>query len=218
MSFGLSRGKVLDIGSVGLTQDEMPSGEPGQFDPQSWFKIQLSPLEIEIGSGKGTFLLQEATQRKQVNFLGIEWSAEFFRYAADRLRRHYLANVKIMHDDATEFICYWCKDSIADAIHLYFSDPWPKKRHHKRRVIQDTTLKHFYRILKPGGTVHVVTDHDELWEWNLSHFKRHANLFSMKSFTPAISASTDELVGTNFERKYKNEGRLIKSVTLEKIS
>ena len=134
MSFGLARGKALDVGGVGIEMRTLPSPDDGLIDPRSWFEDPSKPLEIEIGSGKGTFLLQEAKQRSEVNYLGFEWAGEFYRYAADRIRRNHLNNAKVVYGDATEFLKFWCKEQIADVIHLYFSDPWPKKRHHKRRV------------------------------------------------------------------------------------
>ncbi len=161
MSFGLSRGKTLDVSGIGIDMRNLPPFEEGRIDPRNWFKDSSAPFEIEIGSGKGTFLLQEAQKRVAPNYLGFEWAAEFYRYAADRLRRNHIPNVKMVHGDATEFLNYWCEDSIADVIHLYFSDPWPKKKHHKRRVVQDATLEIFHRVLKPNGSLHVVTDHDE---------------------------------------------------------
>ncbi|MDE1037864.1 MAG: hypothetical protein OR996_03360, partial [Phycisphaerales bacterium] len=92
MSFGLSRGKTLDVGDVGIDMRALPSFEEGRIDPRSWFANTDAPLEIEIGSGKGTFLLQESQQRVEPNYLGFEWAAEFYRYAADRLRRNHIQN------------------------------------------------------------------------------------------------------------------------------
>jgi len=217
MSFGLSRGKTLDVGNVGIDLRSLPPCEDGRIDPRNWFKDGSSPLEIEIGSGKGTFLIQESQLRKEPNYLGFEWASEFYRYAADRIRRHHLSNVKMMHGDATEFLRFWCEDHVADVIHLYFSDPWPKTRHHKRRVIQDSTLEHFHRVLKLGGVVHVVTDHDDLWEWCEEHFQKHTNLFTQQPFNSTSSADDGELVGTNFERKYRREGRPFHSTTLVRV-
>jgi len=217
MSFGLSRGKTLDVGEVGIDMRSLRSFEDGHIDPRQWFSDESVPFEIEIGSGKGTFLLQEAQQRTNPNYLGIEWTSEFYRYAADRIRRNHLANVKMMHGDATEFLRFWCEDNVADVIHLYFSDPWPKTRHHKRRVIQDQTLETFHRVLKQGGIVHVVTDHDDLWRWCVEHFQKHINLFTQSAFQGAPSASEGELVGTNFERKYRREGRPFHATTLRRI-
>ena len=217
MSFGLSRGKTLDVGDIGIEMQSLPPCENGRIDPRNWFNNTVAPLEIEIGSGKGTFLLQEARQRSKPNYLGFEWASEFYRYASDRIRRHHLENVKMMHGDATEFLRYWCEDTVADVIHLYFSDPWPKTRHHKRRVIQNRTLETFHRVLKQGGIVHVVTDHDDLWQWCEEHFQKHTSLFTQSEFQGAISAGDGELVGTNFERKYRREGRPFHATTLTRI-
>ena len=217
MSFGISRGKTLDVGDVGINQHTLPSPEEGRIDPRHWFVECGYPLHIEIGSGKGTFLIQEGTIHQETNYLGFEWAQEFYRYAADRIRRHHSTNIKIMNGDATEFLQHWCVSSVVDVIHLYFSDPWPKKRHHKRRVIQDATLTEFHRVLKNGGLVHIVTDHELLWKWDLEHFERNNHLFEMQPFKPVESADEHELVGSNFERKYKQEGRSFYATTLHRI-
>jgi tRNA (guanine-N7-)-methyltransferase len=195
----------------------LPPSTEGRVDPRNWFAEPSKPFEIEIGSGKGTFLLQETHKRPEPNYLGFEWTAEFYRYAADRLRRNHISNVKMVYGDATEFLHFWCEDAIADVIHLYFSDPWPKARHHKRRVIQDNTLALFHRVLKKSGVVHVVTDHDALWGWCEEHFTRNTTLFDRVEFGAAKSADEGELVGTNFERKYKREGRPFHATTLVRM-
>lgn len=207
----------MDVGDVGIDLRSLPPCHDGRIDPRKWFENDGAPLEIEIGSGKGTFLIQEAEHRMEPNYLGVEWASEFYRYAADRIRRHHLTNVKVMHGDATEFLKFWCEDNVVDVIHLYFSDPWPKTRHHKRRVIQDETLNTFYRVLKKNGVIHIVTDHDKLWQWCDEHFQRHTNLFTQQSFNDASSSNEGELVGTNFERKYRREGRPFHSTTLVRV-
>lgn len=214
MSFGLSRGRELDVSGWGIDRAELPPFEAGPVDPRRWFARPELPLEIEIGSGKGTFLLQEARARPEVNLLGIEWAKEFWRYAADRLRRHGLPNVRLLHDDATEFIRHRLPSAVVRTIHLYFSDPWPKTRHHKRRVVQEATLRDFHRVLEPGGAIHLVTDHDQLWAWYEEHALRAADLFERRPFAPPASATGEEVVGTNFERKYRREGRPFHAMTL----
>ena len=213
MSFGLSRGRTLDVGDVGIDLDDLPSHDEGRLDPRAWFEEESRPLEVEIGSGKGTFLVQEAAKCSETNFLGIERAAEFYRYGADRLRRHALDNVHMLHADAVDFMRYWCADAVVSVIHLYFSDPWPKKRHHKRRVIQSRTLMEFHRVLQEGGEVRIVTDHDELWAWCQEHAAEHESIFARRPF----AGGDDELVGTNFERKYSQEGRAFHAMTLTRI-
>lgn len=217
MSFGLSRGRTLNIEGFGLEQSDLPPVDEGRVDPRTWFVIPDRPLEIEIGAGKGTFLVQEAPHHPEVNWLGIEWAGEFYRYAADRMRRHHLDNVRLLHADAVEFLRFWCANGVARAIHLYFSDPWPKKRHHKRRVVQDHTLREFHRVLEPGGQVRLVTDHEGLWAWYEDHAARHGDLFARQSFSPPCSAGDGEIVGSNFERKYRRDGRPFLAMTLVKV-
>jgi tRNA (guanine-N7-)-methyltransferase len=216
MSLGLSRGRVLDPEGFGIEQSQLPPFEEGRIDPRAWFERADPPFEIEIGTGKGTFLVQQAPLRPQVNYLGIEKTLEFYRYTADRIRRRGLANVKILRANAAEFLHFWCADDVVAVVHLYFSDPWPKKRHHKRRVIQDQTLADLHRVIAPGGELRLVTDHDELWAWYEDHARRHEHLFERRPFDRVESAGADEIVGSNFERKYRPEGRPFHAMTLAK--
>ena len=214
MSFGLNRGRELQYEGYGIVREDLPAIEEGVFDPRSCFKDPERPFELEIGSGKGTFLVQQAVLQPETNFLGIEWAGEFFRYAADRIRRRRIENVRVLHDDATEFVRYRMPDAMCKVVHIYFSDPWPKSRHHKRRVIQDETLKQFHRILAPGGEIRLVTDHEELWQWYEDHASRHEDLFERRPFIKPESAGDGEVVGSNFERKFQREGRLFQAMAL----
>jgi tRNA (guanine-N7-)-methyltransferase len=216
MTHRLSRGKQPDTEGIGIAQADLPPFEQGRIDPRTWFERPDLPLHVEIGSGKGTFLVQQAPLQPDVNYLGIERSPEFYRYAADRVRRHALANVRVLHGDAVEFIRFWCADEVVAVMHVYFSDPWPKSRHHKRRVVQDRTLEDFHRILVAGGELHLVTDHESLWAWYEDHATRHADRFERRPFDRVDSAGEGEIVGSNFERKYQQEGRVFRGLTLVK--
>ncbi|MEZ6244013.1 MAG: hypothetical protein R3B57_13335 [Phycisphaerales bacterium] len=249
MSFGLGHGRALDpaLGVVGVGADELPplpdsvldDPDAGRVDPRAWFANPGAPFEIEIGSGKGTFLIQQGALEPQVNYLGIEWAGEFYAYAADRVRRRReadgsLANVRLLHTDATEFLRWRCPEGIARVIHLYFSDPWPKSKHHKKRVVQDRFLADAWRVLAPGGELRVVTDHDGLWAWCLEHFHRWTHgtppdegvasrtggrgAFELIAFDRPGSARDHELVGTNFERKFRVEGRSFHSGVLRRVA
>lgn len=216
-----------------LPDAAMTDPEAGRVDPRNWYPHRADNsgrrFEIEIGSGKGTFLLQQAGLSPEVDYLGIEWAAEFCKYAADRVRRAGLANVRLLRTDATEFIRWRVPDAVADVIHLYFSDPWPKSKHHKKRVVQDRFLAEAWRVLKPGGEIRVVTDHDELWAWDREHFDRwcyngpcphHTGpvpAFAEEAFAAPPSAKPGELVGTNFERKFRVEGRGFHATVLRKL-
>jgi len=235
MSFGLSRNRPLDTapGRVAVAPEELPPipddarvrPESARVDPRAWFPDPSRPLEIEIGSGKGTFLLQEAGARPGVNFLGIEYAREFFAYAADRIRRHALPNVRLLHADAAAFLHWRVPDRVVRVLHLYFPDPWPKSRHHKRRMVQEQFLRDAHRVLEPGGRLRVVTDHDGYWAWMTGQFARvlgrtdanEAPLFGLEAFDPPASAGQGELVGSNFERKYARQGRPFHAVALVRL-
>lgn len=234
MSFGLARDRDLDPSGVAVTPQELPplpdaaltNSTLGWVNIGQWFPAPTQPLEIEIGSGKGTFLVQQGVEQPGTNFLGIEWAREFFEYAADRVRRRGLLNVRMLNLDAGEFFRWRVPDAVAHVIHLYFPDPWPKKRHHKRRIVQDPFLAECRRILIPGGELRIVTDHKDYWAWMCEHVVRATGpgepnatippLFEKKDFERVGSAQEGELVGSNFERKYRREGRPFHSVILRK--
>ncbi|MCE9620532.1 MAG: tRNA (guanosine(46)-N7)-methyltransferase TrmB [Planctomycetes bacterium] len=208
-----------DLRPWGWNQRDLTAPEQGRIAADFFFpgRDESRPFEIEIGSGKGTFLVQEATRCPERDFLGVENAGEFFRHATDRVRRHALPNVRMLYADAVEFIAHWLPDGCVAIIHLYFSDPWPKARHHKRRVLQHAALAQFHRVLRPGGEVRLVTDHDELWKW-YEELLAAQDLFTRKAFAPPASAEAGEVVGTNFERKYRREGRPFHATTLVKRS
>ena len=101
-------------------------------------------------------------------------------------------------------------------IRIFFPDPWPKKKHHKRRVVQNETLDQFERVLVTGGELRIVTDHDDLWEWYEEHAEKYETRFERIDFDAPASAGSSELVGTNYERKFRPEGRIFQAMTLRK--
>lgn len=153
-----------------LPDDIASNPRSGFVRPAAWFRDAESRLEFEIGCGKGTFILEQSGASPKTNYLGIEWQYEFYAYTADRLRRARRGNVRMLHADASEFLRWRCPDATFDVIHLYFSDPWPKAKHHKNRVVQHRFLREVWRVLRAGGELRVVTDHDELWRWDSDHF------------------------------------------------
>lgn len=224
----------LDIGHHGFAQDTLPALDHGPIDLRAFFGFQNGskdglpdaeggggetlrtprPLELEIGSGKGTFLVQQARLQPGTDFLGIEYAGAFWRHAADRCRRHGLENVRLLHADATVFVRNYVADASLHRVHLYFPDPWPKKRHHKRRSFQEPFLRELHRVLEPGGELHVATDHTDYFAWMEEHAAKVEDLFARRPFVPPPSAGEGELVGTNFERKYRVEGRTFNAMVL----
>jgi tRNA (guanine-N7-)-methyltransferase len=173
-------------------------------------------MDLEIGSGKGTFLVQQSALEPDTDFLGIEWAKAYWRHAADRLRRRGCENVRILWADATVFVKFYVGDAVLRRVHIYFPDPWPKKRHHKRRSVQAPFLRELHRVLQPDGEVRLATDHAEYFQWMEEHAAHVADLFDRQPFEKPGSEGEGELVGSNFERKYRREGRPFHAMRLIK--
>lgn len=218
MGFSLSHGKSMDVGHHGLLSEQLPPIDAGRIDLQSWFpeSQRNNPLEIEIGSGKGTFLVNQATATPNVNYIGIEWAKAFWRFAADRARRHNLENIRVLRGEAGAFFRCYVPDACLRQVHIYFPDPWPKARHHKRRLIQAPFLRELHRTLQPQGNVRIATDHSDYFAWMCEHATQVEDLFERLPFESPASAGEGELVGTNFERKYRREGRPFNAMILRK--
>src|SRR5436189_4541393 len=191
---------TMNVEGVGLEVDSLPR-------PIVWRDLYGNehPVELEIGMGKGTFLTEQAKARPDVNFFGIEWANWFWRYASDRLRRNGCTNARTVRAEATYFLSEFVPPESISVLHIYFPDPWPKKRHHKRRLIQEKFMPLVQRILKPAGRLQIVTDHADYFE-QIEPVVRASQLQIVDYNRPG-SASEGEFVGTNFERKYKREGR-----------
>lgn len=174
-------------------------------------------VHIEIGSGKATFLLNQARAQPEVNFLGVERAGRYYRYAVDRIGRWGLSNVRIIHTNAGQFLAEFVPNNSVDCFHVYFPDPWPKRRHHKRRFFCRTNLEHLLRCLKPGGIIKVATDDAEYFEVVTELMKESGSRLEPTEFLPTGGAEDSEWVGTNFERKYLKEQRTIYTIAARKI-
>jgi tRNA (guanine-N7-)-methyltransferase len=140
---------------------------PRPWDPTVCFGRQ-APLEVEVGSGKGLFLLTAAREHPEHDFLGCEIAGKYARLAAARLARQGLGNARLVHGDAARLLTEVLPDRCAVAVHIYFPDPWWKKRHHKRRIMNESFLAQVQRILTGGGALHFWTDVPEYFEKSLA--------------------------------------------------
>jgi tRNA (guanine-N7-)-methyltransferase len=171
------------------------------------------PVEVEIGTGKAGFLLRRAQAHPERNFLGIEWANRFFRFAADRLRRWGVANVRMVRTDASHFIRVQCPRASLSALHVYHPDPWPKKRHHKRRLFQKPFVDAATACLAPGGRWAVQTDHAEYFAVIVGLLRGHPELEEIAFDDPGFDLDPDS-IATNFEVKYLREGRAIHRIAV----
>lgn len=160
------------------------------------------PVVLEIGSGKGRFLLSTAAERPDLNLIGIEKSLHYHRVIRDRVMKRSITNIRLINHDGFLVL----KDMIPDAsiheIHVYFPDPWPRKREKKRRIIRPEVLREMRRVLVDGGLGVYVTDHQEYFEEAAPHVEAE---FRSERRIPG----PDDPPRTNYEAKYRAEGRPI---------
>lgn len=195
-----------------------PEGLEGMVDFEALFG-RGGPVQIEIGSGKGTFLISQARQFTHVNFLGIEWASKYYRFAVDRFGRWGIENVRMMRTDAADFITNHVPDGSIEMFHLYFPDPWPKKRHNKRRFFDTENARQLHRCLVGCGLINVATDHEDYYRQmtEVAGEVIGEGLFEAAEFVRPAGAQEGETVGTNFERKYLKMGKSVYTLALRKV-
>ena len=182
---------------VPLALDELaPSpGSPGKAPP---------PWEVEIGFGKGRYLLRRGIESPERRFLGIELVSEYHALLAGRVRRRGLRNCLVLRGEAHYLLSAVLPRGFADVVHVYFPDPWPKSRHHKRRLFDPETVDLVAGLLAPGGRLCFATD-----------FIAYGELVrELLEGYPALSVAVHdgpwpEGPRTNYEAKYVAEGRPI---------
>ena len=122
------------------------------------------PTIIEIGSGKGRFIISTAAERPGVNIIGIEKSLHYHRVIRERVVKRSLTNVVLINHDAFLVLKEMIPDASIAEVHIYFPDPWPRKKQQKRRIIRPEVLEQIDRVLVPGGWAIYVTDHREYFD------------------------------------------------------
>ncbi|SRR6266851_3896051 len=166
------------------------------------------PVELEVGFGKGLFLLNACQACPDVNFLGIEILRKYQLYAATRFAKRGLKNVRLVKADAREFLRDDVPDESFQAIHVYFPDPWWKKRHLKRRLFTADFAVQCERTLRIGGRLYVVTDVSDYFGIITVLLQQHTRLKLLPVSDPKEPTHDLDYL-TNFERKFLKEGRAI---------
>jgi tRNA (guanine-N7-)-methyltransferase len=201
-----------------LTVDEVivQPPEPGEvLDFQAIFGRDV-PVEMEIGTGKGGFLLNRARSLPERSFFGIEWANKYFLYAADRIVRWGVRNVRLMRTDAGHLVIHHLPAECLAILHIYHPDPWPKKRHHKRRLIQPAFISAAAEALIGGGRMAIQTDHQEYYQQIREVVGREQRLEAVP-FDDYEAGVVAGQVETNYEIKYLREGRSIYNIALGKV-
>jgi tRNA (guanine-N7-)-methyltransferase len=158
------------------------------------------PLEVELGAGDGSFLVQWAQAHPERNFLGVERLLGRLRKIDRKGRRAGLTNLRALRLEAAYTLEYLLPLHAVDALHVYFPDPWPKKRHHKNRLINPRFPVLAARVLAPGGTVFLRTD-------DADYFAQMREVFGVATdFTEIETPAELAAVPTDFEREFNARG------------
>jgi tRNA (guanine-N7-)-methyltransferase len=181
--------------------------------PLDWPEIfnRVAPVDVEIGSGKGRFLLELAASAPDRNFFAVERSGKYHKLCCERAAKRGLSNVRLLRTTAEDLVTRLLREESIENLFVLFPDPWPKKRHHKRRLMTAEFVGAINRVLSPGGRLLIKTDHDGYADV-ISQVLTAASSFEPIDAIPVF----DALPLTGFEHKYRDQGRPIHSFALRK--
>jgi tRNA (guanine-N7-)-methyltransferase len=182
----------------------------GRDGPLLWGEVfgREAPVELEIGCGNGRFMARMAAQRPERNFLAIEQSRKYACLAAERLAKHDVRNARAACAKAHDFLERWTTPGSLDGVHILFSDPWPKRRHAKRRLFRRPFLDLLARSVAPKAPVQVKTDVDWYFADIVALFIEHG-AFGLETYGEQIEFPDEDLQMTGFESKAQRLGRRV---------
>ncbi len=189
---------LLSVGDRELALDRLPAPLPLEE------LLPGGPWEVEIGFGKGRELLRRAEAQPERRFLGIEMAAEYYRRVRDRARRRALGNLLLIRGEALYLLAVWLPSALAQVLHVYFPDPWPKSRHQKRRLLDPESVDLVVGILAPGGVACFATDHLEYGEAVAALLADYPG-FALER----LAGPWPEGPRTNYEEKFARAGKPI---------
>jgi tRNA (guanine-N7-)-methyltransferase len=191
-----------------------PAAPPPRYD---WAAIfgNAHPVEIEVGFGKGLFLLTAAQENPGTNYVGVEIERKYQLFTATRVAKRGLPNVRLAWADARTFLRDRVPAASVRAVHVYFPDPWWKKRHHKRRVFTADFARQCERVLAPGGRLHVATD---VADYFAVITELLAGVGGLSPLPPPEEHEPEHDLDypTNFERKARKQGGAVHRAVYER--
>jgi len=209
--FGRRHGKTIRPAQsvaleTGLALYRLDLASPAPDALHSLFPAPVKEIRLEIGFGGGEHLLHEAAANPDIGFIGIEPFVNGMAKMMMALDRQPLANLRVYDDDAMR-VLDWLPPASLDAIELLYPDPWPKKRHWKRRFISAVNLDRFARLLKPGGAFRFASDVDTYVNWTLLHCRAHGQFEWQARSAADWHEPYEGWPGTRYEAKALMEGR-----------
>lgn len=199
-----------------VLRDEAAESNVGQW--HKMFGNEL-PLEVEIGTGYGEFMLEYCQKNPNVNFIGLDHRFKRSFGLAKKLDKLEHKNFRYMRARG-ERLEYMFGESEVQSVFYFFPDPWPKNRHNKKRLFQKPFLNACHKILKPGGTLFVKTDHDGYFEWMLNELKDETRFEVLLQSRDLRSEYPEHFLSqftTKFEKIFLSQGTLIKSIVLRNL-
>ena len=173
-------------------------------DVQPIKKDPARELYIELGTGKGDFITQTAERNPQINFIGLEVEATCVLAAARKVREKNLQNVRLIVFDVENIAELFAEHEV-DRLYINFCDPWPKKRHAKRRLTHIRFLELYRKILKPDGEIYFKTDNRGLFDFSLEQFALAG--LSVRDVTNDLHADEPpDNIRTEYENKFSEQG------------
>jgi tRNA (guanine-N7-)-methyltransferase len=209
--FGRRKGKPLRERQVDLMTTLLPTlrvdlAQPAPVDLTSLFPVAVDRLRLEVGFGGGEHLVHRAVENPSTGFIGVEPFVNSMAKLLGRADELELSNIRVYDDDATQLLD-WMPEASIDHIDLLYPDPWPKKKHWKRRFVSEVNLTRFHRVLKPGGVFCFASDIDTYVDWTLQHCREHGG-FQWTAEEPADWLTPfANWPGTRYEAKARREGR-----------
>ncbi|WP_025728868.1 tRNA (guanosine(46)-N7)-methyltransferase TrmB [Atopobacter phocae] len=167
------------------------------------------PLHVEIGTGKGQFIVEMARLHPTINFVGVELQESVLVVVLQKLLDDPLPNVRLLHSNGSELTQYF-NDGEVDQIYLNFSDPWPKKRHAKRRLTHPLFIKTYKKILNENGQLQLKTDNRKLFEYSLVSFNATGLHLTEVSLDLHRDQDPDNVM-TEYEQKFSPNGPIYRA-------
>lgn len=177
---------------------------------QNRFKA-VQPIQVEIGIGKGQFIIEMAKRHPEVNFLGIEIQESVIAVALRKVVESGLTNVQLVETDGADVDELFGEGEVSQ-LYLNFSDPWPKTRHIKRRLTSPGFLATYLKVLKPEGRIQFKTDNRQLFEYSLTSFNNFGFTFEGVWLDLHKSDQKEDNVETEYEEKFSKKGSIYELV------
>ena len=211
--FGRRKGHKLRNHQADLIDNLLPrlaldiGGGPAPANLAELFEGEIDDVRLEIGFGGGEHLIAEAQAFPRIGFIGCEPYVNGMAKILTQIEALNISNIRLYAGDAAELLAWAPPQSMA-RIDLIHPDPWPKRRHWKRRFVQDATVVAMARIIKPGGEFRFVSDIDDYCAWTLAHLTRSPDFFWTAERAIDWRQPWDGYTMTRYGRKAEREGRV----------